>query len=229
MATLYKEGSRGEMVKQIQKIVGCYPDGIWGKLTTEAVKHWQASHSLKADGIVGPATMAKMGLSAVTNAVTPSSTDGIKHRGIFLKKSKRNITEIIVHCTASREGQDYPVEQIRKDHLKRGFSDIGYHYVVYRDGNVYIGRDVNYSGAHCKGHNSCSIGVSYVGGVENIPGVKYEDLKPKDTRTEAQKAELLGLLIDLKKLYPNAKIYGHRDFSTKACPSFDAKKEYSKL
>lgn len=204
--TLYKEGSRGEMVKQIQKVVKAYPDGVWGTLTTEAVKTWQKAHGLTADGIVGPATLAKM-----------------FHRLAGLKKSTRSITEIIVHCSATAEGKDYTVDDIRRWHKAQGWSDIGYHYVVYRDGSIHDGRDVNISGAHCTGHNSHSIGVCYIGGVAT------DGKTPKDTRTERQKAALLSLLLDLKKLYPGAAIHGHRDYANKACPSFDATKEYKRL
>ena len=70
----------------------------------------------------------------------------------------RNIKEIIVHCSATPEGEDFTVEQIRKMHLARGFSDIGYHYVIYRDGSIHKGRDEAKSGAHCTGHNTISIG-----------------------------------------------------------------------
>ena len=164
----YREGSKGAVVKQIQKVVGCYPDGIWGRLTTESVKAWQLAHSLTADGIVGPATLAKMGLSAAVQSVTPAPKQtGIQHGNIFLKKSRRTINEIIVHCTASPEGQAKTVEQIRANHVApvskggRGWSDIGYHYVVYLDGTVHIGRDVDTSGAHCTNHNAHSIGVVF--------------------------------------------------------------------
>lgn len=211
--TLYKNGSKGEIVKQIQKALNLYPDGIYGKLTEEAVKAFQKENNLAADGIVGPATLAKL-------------------LPFCIKKSKRTITEIIVHCSATPEGRDYTVEQIRADHKKLGWSDIGYHYVIYRDGTKCLGRDVNLVGAHCSagGHNQHSIGVCYIGGVENKEGVPYYLQKAKDTRTEEQKAALLSLLLELKKLYPNAKIYGHRDFEKKKdCPSFNAKKEYSKL
>jgi N-acetylmuramoyl-L-alanine amidase len=70
-----------------------------------------------------------------------------------------------------------------------------------------------------------------VGGLEKRrAGVAYNQLKPKDTRTLAQKAALIKLLTDLKSIYPNAKIYGHRDFTNKkACPSFDAKSEYKAI
>ena len=208
---LYKTGSpKSEIVKQIQKALNIYPDGIFGKLTEEAVKEFQTKNGLKADGIVGPATLAKL----------------IPAR---LKKSKRRINEIIIHCTATPEYKHYTVSDIRKWHTTpiskggRGWSDIGYHYIVYLDGTVMEGRDVDIAGAHCVGHNSHSIGVCYVGGIDR------DTKEAKDTRTELQKNALLNLLMDLKKLYKNVSIYGHRDFANKACPSFDATKEYRRL
>lgn len=244
----YKEGTTNNVVtKQIQKIVGAYPDGIWGKTTTECLKAWQREHGLVPDGIAGPATLAKMGLTAVTPTSSQSGTS-VMHKSyggkqIVLKRSKRRIDYIAVHCTATPEGNDLTVEQIRKSHKAQGWSDIGYHYVIYRDGTVNIGRDVDFSGAHVSGYNANSIGISYVGGLENKPGVPYSKLPPKDTRTEEQKASMLALLMDLRKLYPKAIIQGHRDFSPdkngdgiitpdewlKACPSFDAKNEYKKV
>ena len=194
------------MVKQIQKIVGCYPDGVWGNITTECVKAWQKAHGLTADGIVGPATLAKM----------------IPQR---FKKSKRQITDIIIHCSATPEGKDYTVQDIRRWHKQQGWSDIGYHYVVYRNGHIEPGRDVDIAGAHCEGHNAMSIGVCYIGGVAR------DGKTAKDTRTLTQKAALLSLLADLRQIYPHARIVGHRDYDTKgkACPSFDAKNEYKDI
>jgi N-acetylmuramoyl-L-alanine amidase len=78
----------------------------------------------------------------------------------------RNIEKIIVHCAATREGQHIKTDTIRNWHLKRGWSDIGYHYVIELDGTIGIGRPIERSGAHTKGLNSNSIGVCYVGGVE---------------------------------------------------------------
>lgn len=207
---LYKLGSRGGMVRQIQKALHLYPDGTFGKLTQSAVMDFQKSVGLKPDGIVGPATLAKL----------------IPCR---LKKSKRTIKEIIIHCTATPEGKDYTIADITRWHKDRGFATIGYHYVIYRDGTVHEGRDVNLIGAHCTNHNSYSIGVCYVGGLKFVPNVPINKLPAKDTRNEKQKAAMLSLLLDLKKLYPNAKIYGHRDFANKSCPCFDAKNEYKNL
>lgn len=205
-----KKGDRGEAVKTLQRLLHLYEDGIFGNVTMEMVKAFQKAHGLFPDGIVGAKTWAAL-------------LEG------GLCKSKRYIKEIIVHCTATPEGKDCTIEEITREHKRRGFATIGYHYVIYRDGSVHNGRDVNISGAHCTNHNANSIGVCYVGGLENNPNVPYAKLKAKDTRTPAQKASLLSLLRKLKALYPMAKIYGHRDFAPKACPSFDATKEYANL
>lgn len=135
----------------------------------------------------------------------------------------RKITEIIVHCSDTIEGKDFTVEDIRKWHKDRGWLDIGYHYVVYLDGSIHRGRSEEVVGAHCVGHNAHSIGVCYIGGKE------AGTFRAKDTRTPAQHEALLRLLIDLVCKYPDAKIYGHRDFANRKCPCFDARKEYSQL
>lgn len=135
----------------------------------------------------------------------------------------RTVNEIIVHCSATPEGKDYTVKQIDQWHRQRGFDCIGYHYVIYRDGTVHKGRDEQRIGAHCKGHNANSIGVCYIGGCAT------DGKTPKDTRTAAQKAALVKLLRELRQRYPKAIIHGHRDFAAKACPSFDATKEYAVL
>jgi len=133
----------------------------------------------------------------------------------------RAINKIVVHCSATREGHDISTDTIRDWHVNdRGWSDIGYHYVVELDGKLVVGRNIAKVGAHTKGHNANSIGICYVGGVES------DGTTPKDTRTDSQKLSILNLITVLKSMYPNATVYGHRDFSTKACPSFDAKKEY---
>lgn len=241
----YKLGSTGAVVKQIQRVLKVYPDGRFGKLTQEALMAWQREHGLTADGVAGPRTLAAMGISAMTQQTqqNASSIDSVFSCGVTLKKSKRRIDYIAVHCTASKEGEPMTVEQIRSIHRKNGWSDIGYHYCVYLDGSVHIGRDVHLSGAHVSGYNPYSIGVVYVGGLENRSGVPYNKLRAKDTRTPAQKRALATLLTDLRKLYPKAVIQGHRDFSPdrnhngiiepsewiKDCPSFDAKTEYSNI
>lgn len=134
----------------------------------------------------------------------------------------RKLDKIILHCTATPEGQDTNVEAIRKDHLRRGFSDIGYHYVIYRDGSIHEGRPIEKIGAHTTGYNTGSVGICYVGGLENKPGTPYKKLKPKDTRTEAQKKSMEWLIRKLMQEYPTIKeVHGHYEYANKACPSFD--------
>lgn len=206
MNILLKRGSRGENVRYLQKLLKVYPDGIFGINTEEAVKAFQKAHNIKPDGIVGPLTWAHL--------LSNSSK---------LKKSKRVINEIIVHCTATPAGKDYTVDDIRRWHKAQGWSDVGYHYIVYRDGTVHEGRNIDIAGAHTLNHNQNSIGVVYIGGMTK------DNKKPADSRTNAQKDALVQLLKELRQLYPSAKIYGHRNFANKACPSFDAKKEYSNI
>ena len=135
----------------------------------------------------------------------------------------RDISEIIVHCSATPKGRDVDTAEIRRWHTEdNGWSDIGYHFVIELDGDIGVGRPQEKSGAHCKGKNSTSIGVCYVGGVA-------ENGTAEDTRTDEQKVSLETLLGLLKKSYPSAIIYGHRDFSDKACPSFVAKAEYAHI
>ena len=198
--TTLKIGSRGNDVKTLQSKLNLIPDGIFGKITEEAVKDFQKKNNLTVDGIVGDSTWNKLNV-----------------------KNNRIIKEIIVHCSATPEGKDFTVLDIKKWHLERGFSDIGYHYVIYRDGSINKGRDESNIGAHCTGHNSYSIGVCYVGGVAK------DGKTAKDTRTDAQKKSLLSLLRNLKMKYPQASIHSHKDYANKACPSFDATKEYSSI
>lgn len=135
----------------------------------------------------------------------------------------RKITEIIVHCSDTPAGRDDKAADIRRWHKEQGWQDIGYHYVIDLDGTIEPGRDLEKQGAHTTNHNAFSIGICYIG------GQNAETREPEDTRTEAQKNALRLLLNYLVKKYPGAKIYGHRDFAQKACPCFDAKKEYENL
>ena len=135
----------------------------------------------------------------------------------------RDINKIIIHCSATREGQKFSVDTIRSWHTDKGWSDIGYHYVVHLDGSISYGRSIERIGAHTRGHNTGSIGICYIGGVES------DGKTPKDTRTLEQKESLLDLIRTLKKLNSNATVHSHRDFAAKACPSYDATTEYANI
>ena len=146
-----------------------------------------------------------------------------------------NIDSIIIHCSATKAGQDLKAKDIDRMHRARGFNTIGYHYVIDLDGTVEQGRPLNVEGAHCntKGfsgisYNKHSIGVCYIGGLD-------KNGNPADTRTEAQKKAFIELLSTLCQKYKILEILGHRDTSPdlnddgivepkewiKMCPCFD--------
>ena len=129
----------------------------------------------------------------------------------------RKIDKIILHCAATPEGKDFTVKDIRNWHLQRGFSDIGYHFVIYRDGTVHRGRSVEFAGAHTLGQNKNSIGICYIG------GCTADGEAPKDTRTPEQRFALFKLVYELMQKYnlSISNVFGHREFANKACPSFD--------
>ncbi len=132
----------------------------------------------------------------------------------------RNITEIIIHCTATPAGRAVSISEIDHWHRARGFASIGYHYVVGLSGEIMAGRPEKQTGAHCRGHNASSVGIAYVGGLDATG-------TPADTRTAAQRESLCRLVGRLKARYPGARVYGHREFAAKACPCFDASAEYN--
>lgn len=134
----------------------------------------------------------------------------------------RTITLLIIHCSAVRPNQTSSAAQIDQWHKKRGWKCIGYHYIIRRDGSTERGRPESMVGAHCQNHNQHSIGICYEGGLD-------ANGKAADTRTPEQKATLRVLLVELKQSYPRALIMGHNVFANKACPCFDAAKEYADL
>lgn len=151
-----------------------------------------------------------------------------------------DIDAIIIHCSATREGQDFRAADIDKMHRARGFAMIGYNYVIDLDGQVEIGRPLDRDGAHCstagfsgKAYNKHSIGICYIGGLD-------KNGKAKDTRTLAQKQSMSTLVYRLMEKYPIVEVLGHRDTSPdlngdgfinrtewiKECPCFDVKSEF---
>ena len=141
----------------------------------------------------------------------------------------RKITHIVVHCTAGN--QNNKAADVVRYHTSPkpkglGWSAPGYHYIVEADGTVINTLPIEQVSNGVAGHNSHIINVCYIGGVDTSkPG-----LPPVDNRTPAQKAALVGILRQLKAKFPDAEIVGHRDFNPgKACPSFDARKEYAGL
>lgn len=153
-----------------------------------------------------------------------------------------NIDSIVIHCSATKEGQNIKAADIEKSHLARGFRTIGYHYVIDLDGKIEVGRPLYMEGAHCNtagkspsAYNKHSVGICYIGGLD-----KYGNYK--DTRTPQQKEAMHKLVSELCGKYSIKEIIGHRDASPdknkngiierfewiKACPCFDVIPEFSK-
>lgn len=134
----------------------------------------------------------------------------------------RPINEIIIHCTATRPewGErmtpQQQVAEVRAWHKARGWSDVGYHYLITRDGTVVVGRQLDKVGAHVKGHNTNTIGISLFGGFDAAATDSFSD-----HFTPAQDAALRRLISQLRSTYPEIKkISGHNEYANKGCPGF---------
>ena len=127
----------------------------------------------------------------------------------------RNINTLIVHCAYTPPSMDIGVDEIRKWHLNRGWDDVGYHFVIRRDGTIETGRSMNKPGAHAKGHNLNSIGVCLVGGMS-------EDSQQSECNyTKAQWRALEELCDAMIEVHSIGSIIGHNQVSQKPCPCFN--------
>lgn len=243
--TILKKGSRGAEVGKLQEQLNQLEitpklklDKIFGNDTDRNVRAAQHLLGLVVDGKVGPQTrkaiaqalkpVAKsakvepdksaMGTKPVSVVTAPSlfgPAPPPNSHSLQLLATARPITEIIVHCTATPEGKRYTVADVRAWHKKRGFTDVGYHYLIDLDGTILLGRPVGQVGAHVANHNTGTIGVSYFG------GVAADGKTAKDTRTPEQRASLEWLVDQLARKHNVKRITGHNQYANKACPSFD--------
>jgi hypothetical protein len=122
----------------------------------------------------------------------------------------RRIDSIVVHCSDTPNNRNVTVEEIRDWHVnERGWDDIGYHFIIYRNGALMMGRPVPIAGAHCYGHNGHSIGVCLIG---------------RDEFTKEQFNALRALHKVIRHVFGDLGVYGHRDLNKhKTCPNFDVK------
>lgn len=135
----------------------------------------------------------------------------------------RNLTEIIVHCTATPNNwwdgkkTSEKVAEVKLWHTRdRGWSDIGYHYLIDRDGTIARGRPMERDGAHVRGHNRGTVGISLFGGRDSTADGQFAD-----NYTPEQEASLRSLIDDLQNGHPSiTKISGHNEYAAKACPGF---------
>lgn len=122
--------------------------------------------------------------------------------------------KVIIHCSDSPNGRNDKAEDIHRWHTERGWSGIGYHYVICIDGEIQRGRPEYWEGAHCAGENANSLGICMIG---------------TDEFSEKQWLALEHVVEGILARYPNITIHGHNEFSTKSCPGFDVKQWLTKV
>jgi N-acetyl-anhydromuramyl-L-alanine amidase AmpD len=122
----------------------------------------------------------------------------------------RKINLLVVHCSASDIKAHDNIETLRNWHVKeRGWTDIGYHYVITKDGSIHKGRKDEVIGAHVKGYNSNAIGICLTG---------------DKVFSEAQFLSLEILLAGLVRKHglERKDVIAHHDLEKgKTCPNFD--------
>ena len=128
----------------------------------------------------------------------------------------RSSTEyLVVHCSATKPSMDIGLREIKRWHVNdNGWRDVGYHYIIRRNGEVELGRSNRDTGAHAAGYNHKSISLCMVGGMA-------EDNSAENNFTAQQWTALLDLVKQIKVDYPEANVIGHNEISKKECPSFD--------
>lgn len=246
MSTLLKRGSRGAAVRDLQtrlNSAGATPplviDGDFGPATDRALRTFQTNAGLVVDGLAGAQTQTALrqatapvragrqepSKGAMADPVPSHETHGRAEpppnaTSFKLLDTSRPISELIWHCAATPEGKDFTVADIRAWHKQRGWSDIGYHFVVYRDGRIMTGRPIGQIGSHVAGRNTGTIGACYIGGVSS------DGKHAMDTRSGPQRGAMLWLTERLIAKFPSIKlISGHNRYAAKACPSFDVRKD----
>ena len=130
----------------------------------------------------------------------------------------REIKHIVIHCTATPQTTTVKsIQNYWRNNLK--WNNPGYHYLIEADGKCHNLQPIDKIANGVRGYNHNSIHLSYIGGVDS-------QNKPIDNRTLAQQHVMMDIIKMLLKLFPDAKIKGHRDFPNvnKACPSFDVEK-----
>ena len=121
-------------------------------------------------------------------------------------KTRDKTDWIVWHCSATAPKHNTKLEDIRRWHKEKGWSDVGYHFVIERDGKIRAGRHPDSVGAHVRGHNHNSIGICLVGGLDDYGNAA-------DNFSTAQKFAARHLGYVLQIMYPGASHRGHRDFS----------------
>jgi N-acetyl-anhydromuramyl-L-alanine amidase AmpD len=144
----------------------------------------------------------------------------------MIKQPAGAVDTIWVHCSATKpdwmagHSLASKVSEIRRWHLALGWRDIGYHWIIDRDGKIAPGRPETQEGSHVRGYNRKSLGVCLLGGHGSAATDAFEE-----NYTAAQKAALIQLVADIKTRTPITAIRGHNEVAAKACPGFTVAKQ----
>tara|TARA_Y100001937_G_scaffold17204_1_gene23744 strand:- start:418 stop:834 length:417 start_codon:yes stop_codon:yes gene_type:complete len=135
-------------------------------------------------------------------------------------EQRKSTESIVIHCSATKSSMDIGLVEIRKWHVEdNGWRDVGYHYIIRRNGEVELGRRHDDTGAHAAGYNHKTIGVCMVGGMA-------DDNSAENNFTDKQWTSVSDLIKQIKVNYPDVNVIGHNEISSKECPSFDVQKWY---
>ena len=135
-------------------------------------------------------------------------------------EQRKSTESIVIHCSATKSSMDIGLVEIRKWHVEdNGWRDVGYHYIIRRNGEVELGRRHDDTGAHAAGYNHKTIGVCMVGGMA-------DDNSAENNFTDKQWTSVSDLIKQIKVNYPDVHVIGHNEISSKECPSFDVQKWY---
>jgi len=222
---ILKKGSKGKEVGNWQKFLNTIIQSLFnqhveplkidedfGEATKRITKRYQFYRKLDADGIVGKDTTSE----AIKDGFKPMEQS----------KVTREINTIILHITANGNGLTGEAlrNSIKAGHLARGFSDIGYHWIVDKDGNIIKGRDENIIGSHVAGHNTGSLGIAYDSrGSDTTPYAVYGHYM-----TEPQKEAFERLVKEKMAEFDISieNVHGHNFYDRgKACPCFNVEQD----
>lgn len=174
------------------------------------------------DGLDGPKTRAAALAYGQGKIALPAPLQPITAAILYQGTARHPVDEIIVHCSATRpewfRGLSLQAkrDEIRRWHLANGWSDIGYHWLIDRDGAVLSGRPETVIGSHVAGHNSGSIGICLIGGhgsSESDPFLR--------NFTAAQDVTLRQLIAGISARTRITKVSGHNQYAERACPGFN--------
>ena len=147
-----------------------------------------------------------------------------------LRSANREITEVVVHHTDTYEDQDIDYDDVYKWHTARNFKDVGYHFLILRNGDLQVARPISRTGAHClKGHNRYSIGLAFVGGIVGS-GKKRGSQRNSSTFRPEQWETFKAFMRAFYSVHPGGQAWGHADIDPerRSDPNFDVQRYVKK-